>query len=128
MSQQEKSGQASTPITVQSANPNIEVQRSTTTAQPPLSTTRRNCTACFDPLTLAQIREFEGILQHRSPVVLGANITTIEQLCALLENIVGQGDDPVEAIQEVNELLGSIQGLSSATIDNITNCLTRAVS
>jgi|GEM_PF-4938249 len=35
MSQQGKSGQASTPTTVQSANPSIEVQRSTPITQPP---------------------------------------------------------------------------------------------
>jgi hypothetical protein len=69
ISQQGKSGQASGPTTVQNANPTIEVQRSTATAQPPLTTTRGNCTACFDPLTPAQIVEFEGILQHRSITV-----------------------------------------------------------
>ena len=45
MSQQGRSGQASTPTTIQNANPNIEVQRATT----PLTSTRGNCTACFDP-------------------------------------------------------------------------------
>src|SRR5215475_7221046 len=35
ISQQGKSGQASTPTTVQSANPTIEVQRSTPITQPP---------------------------------------------------------------------------------------------
>jgi len=127
ISQQGRSGQASNPTTVQNANPTIEVQRSTATAQPPLTPTRGSCTACFVPLTTAQIREFEGILQHRSFVVFGRNLTTVEQLCTLLENIVGQGRDPIEDITRVNELLGSVQGLSSTTIDNITNCLTRAV-
>jgi hypothetical protein len=42
VSQQGKSGQASTPTTVQNANPTIEVQRQSTTAQPPLTTTRGN--------------------------------------------------------------------------------------
>ena len=49
VSQQGKSGQASTPTTVQNAYPTIEVQRSTT--QPLLTTTRGNCTASLDPLT-----------------------------------------------------------------------------
>jgi hypothetical protein len=127
ISQQGRSGQASNPPTVQNANPTIEVQRPTATAQPPLTTTRGNCTACFDPLTPAQIREFEGILQHRSTTVFGRNITTIEEVCTLLENIVGQGGDPIEDITAVNELLGSVQGLSSATISNITTCFLRAV-
>jgi hypothetical protein len=125
ISQQGRSGQATNPTTVQNANPTIEVQRST--SQPPLTTARGNCTACFDPLTPAQIREFEGILQHRSTTVFGRNITTVEQLCTLLENIVGQGRDPIEAITAVNELLGNVQGVSSATISNITTCLLRAV-
>ncbi|MGN6632542.1 MAG: hypothetical protein ACTHKP_09945 [Nitrososphaeraceae archaeon] len=48
--QQGQSGQASTPTTVQNANPSIEVQRSTATAQLSLTSSRGNCTACFDPL------------------------------------------------------------------------------
>jgi hypothetical protein len=127
ISQQGKSGQASGPTTVQNANPTIEVQRSTATAQPPLTTTRGNCTACFDPLTPAQIVEFEGILQHRSITVFGRNITTIEQLCTLLENIHGQGRDPIEAIEAAADLLGNVQGVSSTTVSNITTCLLRAV-
>jgi hypothetical protein len=127
ISQQGKSGQTSSPTTVQNANPTIEVQRSTATAQPPLTTTRGNCTACFDPLTPAQIAEFEGILQHRSITVFGRNITTIEQLCTLLENIHGQGRDPIEAIEAAADLLGNVQGVSSTTVSNITTCLLRAV-
>jgi hypothetical protein len=127
ISQQGKSGQASGPTTVQNANPTIEVQRSTATAQPPLTTTRGNCTACFDPLTPAQIVEFEGILQHRSITVFGRDITTIEQLCTLLENIHGQGRDPIEAIEAAADLLGNVQGVSSTTVSNITTCLLRAV-
>jgi hypothetical protein len=128
VSQQGRSGQASTPTTVQNANPNIEVQRSTAaTAQPPLTTTRGNCTACFNPLTPAQKSEYEGILQHRSIAVFGRNITTVEQLCTLLGNIVGQGRDPTEAIEAAAELFEDIQGVSSATVSNITTCLLRAV-
>jgi len=125
--QQGQSGQASTPTTVQNANPSIEVQRSTATAQPSLTSSRGNCTACFDPLTPAQIAEFEGTLQHRSITVFGRNITTIEQLCTLLENVHGQGRDPIEAIEAAADLLGNVQGVSSTTISNITTCLLRAV-
>lgn len=127
VSQQGKSGQASTPTTVQNANPTIEVQRSTATAQPPLTTTRGNCTACFDPLTSAQLREYESILQHRSVTVFGRNITTVEQLCTLFENIVLQGRDPIAAIEAATNLLEDVQGVSSATASNITTCLLRAV-
>ena len=38
---------ASTPTTMQTANPTIEVQRQSTTAQPPLTTTRGNSKARF---------------------------------------------------------------------------------
>jgi hypothetical protein len=78
-------------------------------------------------LTPAQIAEFEGILQHCSITVFGRNITTIGQLCTLLENIHGQGRDPIEAIEAAADLLGNVQGVSSTTISNITTCLLRAV-
>ena len=125
--QQGKSGQASTPTTVQTANPTIEVQRSTTTAQPPLTTTRGNCTACFDPLTAAQKSQFEGIVQHRSSIVFGTNITTIEQLCTFLRNIVLQGRDPIEAIERIQSMLMDVEGVSSSTVTNITSCMQRAI-
>ena len=84
ISEQEKLGQASTPTTVKTANPTIEVQRSTTTAQPPITTTRRNCTTCFDPLNAIQKSDFENILRDRSIRVFGSSITTINQLCTFL--------------------------------------------
>jgi hypothetical protein len=127
VSQQGKSGQASTPTTVQNANPTIEVQRSTSTAQPPLTTTRGNCTACFDPLTPAQITAFEGRLKFNSLAVFGTNITTVEQLCTFLESIAAQGGNPSSAIDIVGSLLGGVQGVSFATISNITTCLERTV-
>ena len=81
MSDQGKSGQASTPITVQNANPTIEVQRANTTTQPPLTWTKGNCVACFDPLNATQKSDFESILQDRSMESFGVQINTIEQLC-----------------------------------------------
>ena len=48
VSQQDESGQASAPITSQTANPDIELQRATTT-QPTL--TGESCEDCFDSLT-----------------------------------------------------------------------------
>ena len=127
VSQQGKSGQASAPTTVQNANPTIEVQRSTSTEQPPLTTTRGNCTACFDPLTPAQITAFEGRLKFNSLAVFGTNITTVEQLCTFLESIVARGGNPSSAIDIVGSLLGGVQGVSFATISNITTCLERTV-
>ncbi|HEY7082708.1 MAG TPA: hypothetical protein VH500_23705 [Nitrososphaeraceae archaeon] len=123
VSQQGQSGQASNPTTVQDANPTIEVQRST--SQPPLTTTRGNCTACFDPLTPAQITEFETTLRHNSMAIFGKNITTIEQLCTFLENIFLQGESPIVAIETATELLKNVQGVSSTTVSNIETCLDR---
>ena len=125
VSQQDESGQASAPITSQTANPTIELQRST--AQPPLTGTGGNCTACFDPLTDAQKSEYERILQDRSITVFGRSITTVEELCTLLRNIVLQGRDPIEAIEAAINLFEDVQGVSAATVSNIETCLLRAV-
>jgi hypothetical protein len=127
ISQQGRSGQASTPTTVQNANPTIEVQRATTTAQPPLTTTRGNCTACFDPLNATQKSDFEGILQDRSMRSFGVQINTIEQLCTFLENIVSNGDDPQTAINIVQGFLVDVPGVSLGTITNLASCLVRAL-
>jgi hypothetical protein len=85
------------------------------------------CEACFDPLTAAQKSEFEGIVQHRSSIVFGTNITTIEQLCTFLRNIVLQGRDPIEAIEQIQSMLMDVEGVSSGTVSNITSCMQRAI-
>src|SRR5919112_5381367 len=85
------------------------------------------CEACFDPLTAAQKSEFEGIVQHRSSIVFGTNITTIEQLCTFLRNIVLQGRDPIEAIERIQGMLMDVEGVSSGAVSNITSCMQRAI-
>jgi len=85
------------------------------------------CEACFDPLTAAQKSEFEGIVQHRSSIAFGTNITTIEQLCTFLRNIVHQGRDPLEAIERIQSMLMDVEGVSSGTVSNITSCMQRAI-
>jgi len=127
VSQQGKSGQASTPTTVQNTNPTIEMQRSITTAQPPLTTTGGNCTACFDTLNATQKSDFESILQFRSLESFGVQINTIEQLCMFLENIVSNGDSPVTAISIVQGFFTDVPGISAGTVSNIASCLVRAV-
>lgn len=127
ISQQGGSGQASTPTTVQNANPNIEVRRSTTTVQPPLTSTGGNCTACFDTLNATQKSDFESILQFRSMSLFGVQINTIEQLCTFLENIVSNGNDPATAISIVQGFFVNVPGVSPEAAQNIANCLTRAV-
>lgn len=119
VSQQGKSGQASTPTTVQNANPGIEVQRTTTTAQPPLTSTGGNCTACFDTLNATQKSDFEGELQHSSLETFGVQINTIEELCTFLETT--EGSDSV--INVVQSFLMDVTGVSSVTVSNIVRCL-----
>jgi len=64
ISQQGKSGQASTPTTVQTASPTIEVQRSTTTQQPITGTPPETCKECFEILNSTQQAAFERIAKH----------------------------------------------------------------
>ena len=41
--------------------------------------------------------------------------------------MVLQGEDPIEAINNIQELLMEIEGVSSGTASNITSCVQRAV-
>jgi hypothetical protein len=122
VSQQDESGQAGATTTHQTANPTIELQRSTT----PLIGTG-NCPACFNPLTDVQLSEYERLLQDRSVTLFGRELTTIEDLCTLLRNIVLQERDPLPAIEAATSLFEDIEGVSSGTVSDITTCLLRAV-
>jgi hypothetical protein len=112
VSQQEESGQASTPITHQTANPTIEVQRATTT-QPPL--TGETCEDCFVPLSSEQVTEFESELPE-----IDGSVTTIEQLCAFLEDV----EDDASIIEDISEILTSMQ-VDQDIISEITSCLNK---
>jgi hypothetical protein len=120
VSQQDESGSASAPITSQTANPDIELQRATSTsAQPPL--TGESCEDCFDSLTAAQVSEFET----RLPENFGSSVTTIEQLCDFL------AAQPGESLPALIDSVGdTLEGLpqtipppSLQTIIAIENCL-----
>jgi hypothetical protein len=120
VSQQDESGSASAPITSQTANPDIELQRATTTsAQPPL--TGESCEDCFDSLTAAQVSEFET----RLPENFGSSVTTIEELCDFL------AAQPEESRPALIDSVGDIlEGLPSTipppslqTVLAIENCL-----
>jgi flagellar basal body-associated protein FliL len=118
VSQQDESGQASAPITHQTANPAIELQRATT-SQPPL--TVETCEDCFGSLTAAQVSEFESSL----PENFGSSVTTIEQLC---DFIAAQQEESVPAlIDSVGDILEglpqTIPPPSLQTILAIENCL-----
>jgi hypothetical protein len=70
VSQQDESGSASAPITSQTANPNIELQRATSTTQPPLTATpRENCAACFSTLTINEQEQFLLKVKDQFPTV-----------------------------------------------------------
>ena len=119
VSQQEESGQASSPITHQTANPTIEVQRATTT-QPPLTgtpPTTQRCELCFVNLTPTQRSAFEAEAE-----------TTIEQLCAFLVNLIVSGQNPTEALESIDEILDRLEetGQIDSNIHSAINaCLAR---
>ena len=128
ISQQEESGQASAPITHQTANPTIEVQRSTTT-QPPLTGTPpsvEGCEECFDMLTDAQKEDFVSLLPDRF-----SGITTLEELCMLLINTVQSGGDFESMLSQIESILGlpdlGGSGVSSDVITDIMNCVQRNI-
>ena len=79
------------------------------------------CEACFDSLTAYQKSDFEHFLPDRF-----SGITTIEQLCTFLRNQVIQGQDPIESVNTVGEILDSVE-VNQNTISNITSCVLRAV-
>ena len=57
-------------------------KRATTTAQPPLTTTGGNCTACFDPLNATQKSELLIALSDDN--FIPPTTTTIAELCEVL--------------------------------------------
>ena len=106
------------PLLLRLPNPDIELQRATTTsAQPPL--TGESCEDCFDSLTAAQVSEFENFL----PGSFGSSVTTIEELCDFME----ASPDPAQFITEVIALLQALPDAtpppSQQTLDVIQECL-----
>jgi len=125
VSQQGRSGQASTPTTVQSANPIVEVQRATT-AQPPLTSTGGNCTACFDPLSASQKSELLIVLSEGRSPTIPPTVTTIAQLCEFLRGL--SETDLVNAILIIqNELASLPDPVNVTTSLSIEKCLTQAL-
>ena len=116
VSQQDESGQASAPITRQSANPTIELQRSTTT-QPGLGAPM-TCEDCFDPLTAAQVSAFEELL----PGTFGSSVTTIEELCDFMAGDHPEGPGVIEVISLLSGLHDNLSP-SLQTLNAIEACL-----
>jgi hypothetical protein len=132
ISQQDESGQASAPITSQSANPTIELQRATSTTQPPLTGTPPTvgaCVGCFNMLSDTAQSEFEEAIPTRFQMLF-PGITTIEQLCAALNSAFL--NDEVEVVNSALDVLDSILNdfaedgtINQATHSSIISCLTR---
>ena len=130
VSQQVESGQASAPITSQTANPTIELQRATTT-QPPLTgtpPTAAGCEQCFSLLIATQQQQFEGLLSRGA---VAPDVDTIDQLCALLIQLFSTGKEVDgttldEAGGEVDEILMEMQAggdLSPTVHSALNSCL-----
>ena len=88
VSQQDESGSASTPITSQTANPTIELQRATTTQSPGLGDVNQiiECEACFNSnLNDMQIQDFLNDYNSRAGV--DNQVEDIEDLCRLVNDI-----------------------------------------
>ncbi|MGH9976075.1 MAG: hypothetical protein ACRD8Z_09620, partial [Nitrososphaeraceae archaeon] len=106
VSQQDESGQASAPLTHQTANPTIELQRATTSAQPGLGVTE-DCQGCFELVDnndefLALIALNDGLTNlNSSPQSPNNMVTSIEELCDLLDRL--DNDDRSTAFDAISE-------------------------
>ena len=131
ISQQGRSGQASTPTTVQNANPTIELQRSTTTsAQPPVATTPpETCKQCFDMFNATQQQALNqtlaGLDNPLRPPNWPSGITTLEELCNAWSHFTE--DQKNSAFSDINTLLNQIH-IDSATKLEFFRCLIFSVS
>ena len=116
VSQQDESGSASAPITSQTANPAIELQRTTTS--PPVTEEPDPVTACqncFNALTDAQQAAFEAQL----PIQVDETITTIEELCEFIDQ---NPNDASAVLGSVEIILESIN-IQPSDINSIITCL-----
>ncbi|MGC2309402.1 MAG: hypothetical protein WA461_13435, partial [Nitrososphaeraceae archaeon] len=116
VSQQDESGSASAPITSQTANPTIELQRATTS--PPVTEEPDPVTACqncFNALTDAQQAAFEAQL----PIQVDETITTIEELCEFIDQ---NPNDASSVLGSVEIILESIN-IQPSDINSIITCL-----
>jgi hypothetical protein len=124
VSQQDESGSASAPITHQTANPAIEVQRATTTTPPPGLGASMTCEECFDILSATQETAVEQVLAgDNNPLsdIWGPNPpTTIEELCQIWATF--NSDQRGSADSDIIELLGD-GGATQPTLDEVLRCL-----
>ena len=129
VSQQDESGQASAPITSQTANPAIELQRATTTTPPPGLGASMTCEECFDILSATQETAVEQLLAGgdnplEDSLIWGANPpTTIEELCQIWATFNSQQRGVADS--DIIELL---DGVAVATRTEVLRCLNASPS
>jgi hypothetical protein len=122
VSQQDESGQASAPITSQTANPTIELQRATTTTPPPGLGASMTCEECFDILSATQETAVEQLLAgDNNPLspIWGPNPpTTIEELCQIWATFNSQQRGSADS-----DILELLDGVAVATQVEVVRCL-----
>ena len=129
VSQQDESGQASAPITSQTANPAIELQRSTTTTPPPGLGASMTCEECFDILSATQETAVEQLLAGgdnplEDSLIWGANPpTTIEELCQIWATFNSQQRGVADS-----DILELLDGVAEATQVEVLRCLNASPS
>ena len=120
VSQQDESGSASAPITSQTANPDIELQRATTTTPPSgVGDPQAGCEACFQPVVDNELQG--GFLDALHSLDQNfANANTIEEVCMVL---LGQNMNQLQT--SINNIEGALDtlNLDGETIDGIIRCL-----
>ncbi len=120
VSQQDESGSAAAPITSQTANPAIELQRATTTSPPvtgeqdPVTT----CVNCFNALTDDQQAAFEAQL----PTQVAPSITTIEELCEFMDR---HPEDAPTLVGTIENIL-TLMPVQPPTVNTIITCVEEA--
>jgi hypothetical protein len=116
VSQQAEGGKATSPITVQTASPGIEVQAPLSPGEPGESP--QACRECFfASLTDGQLEAFREAV---SDITLG-EVSTIEGLCMLLE------DNPDSLEQNIGLIEGILRAerVDASTVAEIIDCLER---
>ena len=131
VSQQDESGQASAPITLQNSNPTIELRRATTTTPSPGLGSGRDidtCVMCFERnLNADQAGEFVQALNAETEfswAQFNKNqpITSTSNLCEVLDSLSSQTTQ-VDALESIQEALQTIGVDDISVIRIITDCI-----
>jgi hypothetical protein len=116
VSQQAEGGKATSPITVQTASPGIEVQAPLSPGEPGESP--QACRECFFAfLTGGQLEAFREAI---SDITLG-EVSTIEELCTLLEENPDSLDQNIGLIESILRA----ERVDASTVAEIIDCLER---